>query len=637
MHSSIRSKLFTGICLPIAAIYLAVLGIEYRIRSNEAVVSMEAYLKELTESEAAEIDAKLSSVAQVCLTSAEIFGQNHSSDAIENISILRNMVSGNGDIYGMATAYEPGAVFKDRKFFSPYFCRDGGTGNLKFIDAGLHDFDYTSQNWYVLPKEKGKPVWTEPYYDNEFGKIIMCTYSAPIFRDGRFIGVSAADISLLKLSDDVDEMKAIGGYCTIVSRAGRIISHPVKSYIMNETVFSLAEKYRNHEFEDAGKKMTAGESGIARYQDFETGKAKWIVFSPVKSAGWSFAAVIFEDTVMQPIYSHIKRSIAFLLSALAVIAVIIFYISSRITRPLGMLAEAVEELGRGNLKAKVTGLENTDETGVLARAFNEMVMELGENVQSRIREETARKTVEAEINVAREIQLNLLPRKFPPFPDKREFELHALNLPAKFIAGDFFDFFFMDDDTLSFVIADVSGKGISAAMFMAVARTMLRDNSLPSEAPASIMKKVSDLLSLENDKLMFVTMFYGHYDIRTGELRYVNAGHNPPYLIRKNGKMEELEPTGPLAAVFPDAEYAERTVRLEPGDLLVCFTDGVTEAYSDGGGLFGEDRFMKLLSGISSEPAGKICSLISDEVLKYSSGDLKDDVTLVVLRRNIPV
>ena len=213
--------------------------------------------------------------------------------------------------------------------------------------------------------------------------------------------------------------------------------------------------------------------------------------------------------------------------------------------------------------------------------------------------------------------------------------MHALNRPAKFIAGDFFDFFFIDDHILSFVIADVSGKGISAAMFMAVARTMLRDNSLPSENPASVIKKVSDLLSQDNDKLMFVTMFYGHYDIRTGELRYVNAGHNPPYLIRKNGKMEELEPTGPLAAVFPDAKYTERTVYFEPDDLLVCFTDGVTEAYAADGELFGEDKLMKLLSGISTEPVGKICSLISEEVLKYSAGELKDDVTLLALRRNI--
>lgn len=635
MKLSIRNKLFVGICIPVTVIYIAVLRVEYRIRSNEAISSMEAYLRTLTESQSAEIDAKLSAVAQVCRTSAEILGQQHPSDTGENISILRSIISSNKDIYGMTTAYEPGAAFKDRRLFAPYFYREGGGGNLKFVDSGLHDFNYISKNWYTLPKEKGGPAWTEPYYDDVFGKAIMCTYSAPIFRDGVFIGVSAADISLPKLSDEVDEMRAIGGYCALISRTGKIISHPVKSYIMNETVFSLAEKYGELEFLESGKKMTEGKSGIARYRDLETGKVKWIVFSPVKSAGWSFAVVMFEDKVMAPIYSHMKRNITFLLMTLLIIVAVIFYISSRITRPLGFLADAVEELGRGNLKVAVSGLKNNDETGVLARAFNKMVVELDENVKSRIREEAARETVEAEICVARDIQLSLLPHKFPPFPDKKEFDLHAINLPAKFIAGDFFDFLFLNERILSFVIADVSGKGISAAMFMAVARTMLRDNSLPIENPEAVVKKVSDRLSLDNDKLMFVTMFYGHYDIMTGELRYVNAGHNPPYLIRKNGKMEELEPTGPLAAVFPDAKYVERNVRLEPDELLVCFTDGVTEAHVAGGELLGEDRFMKLLLGISSEPVEKICSIISDEVLKYSAGELKDDVTLLVLRRSI--
>ncbi|MFA6294466.1 MAG: cache domain-containing protein, partial [Victivallales bacterium] len=242
MKLSIRNKLFVGICIPIAVIYLVVLSVEYRIRSNAAILSMEAYLKELTESEAAEIDAKLASVAQVCRTSAGILSCCQLDDAEKIIRILRTSILGNSDIYGMATAYEPGIIFKDRRLFSPYFCRDTGTGDLMFVDTGLKDFNYTSQNWYALAKAKGEPVWTEPYYDDEFGKTFMCTYSAPIFRDGVFAGVSAADVSLSRLSDDVDEMKAAGGYCTMVSRSGRVISHPVKSYIMHETIFSLAEK-----------------------------------------------------------------------------------------------------------------------------------------------------------------------------------------------------------------------------------------------------------------------------------------------------------------------------------------------------------------------------------------------------------
>ncbi|HCE44757.1 MAG TPA: hypothetical protein DET40_14540 [Lentisphaeria bacterium] len=633
MKLSIRSKLFIGICLPIAAIYLLIIYAEYRIRAGEAIRSMQSYMKELTESEASEVDVKLSSISQLCRTSAEIISNYHPDNVEDNISLLRKSIASNDDIFGMAFAYEPNTIIKDRKFFCPYFCRDGSDGAMRFIDSSLDDYNYTSESWYTIAREKRKAVWTEPYYDDALGKILMCTYSVPIFIDGKFTGVSAADLSIEKLSGEVDEISATGGYCSIISRTGRVISHPDRSYIMKETIFSLAEKYRNKELEEAGRKMVAGKSGFSRYHDLETGRMKWLIFSPIKSSGWSFAAIISEDTVMEPIYSHIKRSLVYLLAGLGIIAIIIFMMSSRITRPLGLLADAVDRLGRGDLEAKVTGLKNTDEIGVLARAYNKMLENLRESIDSRIREETARKSVEAELNVAREIQLSLLPRKFPPFPDRKEFELHALNLPAKFMAGDFFDFFMLDENTLAFVIADVSGKGVPAAMFMAVTRTMLRDVSLSLKSPASVIKQVSDLISKDNDKLMFVTIFYGHYRIRTGELCYVNAGHNPPYLIRKDGKMEELEPTGPLAAVFPEAIYTEKNVCLQPDDTLVCFTDGVTEAYTGGGELFGEDGFTKLLSVIYTEDVDKINSRISEEILKYSSGDLKDDVTLLVLRR----
>ncbi|HBC88605.1 MAG TPA: hypothetical protein DCZ94_16785 [Lentisphaeria bacterium] len=633
MKLSIRSKLFIGICTPIAVIYLFILFVEYRIRSNEAAGSMQTYLKGVTESEAAEIDVQLSSIAQTCQTAVEIFAYYHPDTPEDTTEYLRKCITSNKNIYGMAIAYEPNAVFKDKKYFSPYFCRDAANGKLKFVDSSLENYNYTADKWFSLPKEKGHAVWTDPYFDAIYGKVLMCTYSVPIFRDGSFIGVLTADISLEKFADDVEELKIIGGYCTIVSNTGMIISHPERSYIMSETVFSLAKKNNNKDLIEVGRKMTAGEKGFLKFKDFNTGMTKWIVFCPIQSPEWSIAAVISEDTVMSPIYAHIKRNLIFFLSGLGIIVVIIFIMSSRITRPIGVLAEAVDRLGKGDLEAKVTGLKNTDEIGVLARAYNKMLGDLKENVESRIREETARKSVEAELNVAREIQLSLLPRKFPPFPDRKEFELHALNLPAKFMAGDFFDFFMLDDSTLAFVIADVSGKGVPAAMFMAVTRTMLRNISISRKNPSAIIKNVNDLIVMDNDKLMFVTIFYGHYSFRTGELCYVNAGHNPPYLIRRDGKMEELGPTGPLAAVFPEAGYTERTVRLQPDDTLVCFTDGVTEAYSDEGELFGEDRFTKLLSGIYSDEVEKVNSRISDEVMKYSANDLKDDVTLLVLRR----
>jgi len=634
MKLSIRSKLFIGICVPIAVIYLLVLFLESRIRRDEALTSMQTYLKGVTESEAEEINVQLSSIAQTCRTSVEILRYYHPDTTEENIEFLCKCITSNSDIYGMAIAYEPGAVLKDRKFFSPYFCREDGTGKLKFVDSGLASYDYTSDQWFSLPKEKGIAVWTDPYFDSVYGKVLMCTYSVPIFRDGSFIGVLTADISLEKFDSKVDEVSIVGGYCAIVSRTGGIISHPERSYIMNETIFSLARKYNSPDLADVGRKMTAGESGFMKFKDFSNGRTKWIVFAPIRSSEWSFAAVILEDTVMGPTYAHIRRSLVFFLIGLGIIAAIIFMMSSRIVRPVGMLADAVDRLGRGDLDAKVTGLRNTDEIGVLARAYNKMLEDLKRNIDSRIKEETARKSVEAELNVAREIQLSLLPRKFPPFPGRKEFDLHALNLPAKFMAGDFFDFFMMDDSTMAFVIADVSGKGVPAAMFMAVARTMLRDVSSSLKEPSAIIKRVSDLLAEDNDRLMFVTIFYGHYKFRTGDLCYVNAGHNPPYLFRRDGKMEELGTTGPLAAVFPDASYTEMTTRLQTGDTLICYTDGVTEAYVGGGELYGDERFTRLLSGIHSENVGKIDAEISEAVTAYSSGDLKDDVTLLTLRKN---
>ncbi len=485
-----------------------------------------------------------------------------------------------------------------------------------------------------MPREKGCAVWTDPYYDAIYGKVLMCTYSVPMYRDGIFIGVLTADVCLDQFTEEVDEIKIIGGYSAIVSRTGRIISHPDRSYIMKETVFSIAEKMGNKELADAGREMISGKSGFRKFYDSEMRETKWLVFAPIRSSGWSMAAVIMEDTVMAPIYAHIKRSLIFFLFGLLVIAIAIFIISSRITRPIGMLADAVDRLGKGDLDAKVTGLKNTDEIGVLARAYNKMLGDLKDNIDARVREQAVAKAVEAELNVAREIQLSLLPRRFPPFPGKREFSLHALNLPAKFMAGDFFDFFMLNDDTLAFVIADVSGKGVPAAMFMAVSRTMLRDMSLSNSKPAEVVKKVSDLLAIDNDKMMFVTMFYGHYNFKTGELRYSNAGHNPPYLFRKDGKMEELVPTGPLAAVFPGTDYSEANITLQPGDTLVCFTDGVTEAYPVGGELYGEERFTRLLSGIWSEDVEILDNKVSDEIRKYSDADLKDDVTLLTLRRN---
>jgi len=282
---------------------------------------------------------------------------------------------------------------------------------------------------------------------------------------------------------------------------------------------------------------------------------------------------------------------------------------------------------------KVSGVPRGDEIGRLAETFNTMVTELKANVEARIHEEAARKAVESELKVARGIQASLLPRIFPPFPDRKEFDLHAVNEPAKFIAGDFFDFFFINEDTLAVVMADVSGKGVPAAMFMAVARTAIRNFTVPGKSPAQILKHVNDVMAKDNDNSMFVTLFYAFYNVRTGGLTFANAGHNPPYILRREGGLDKLMPTGPILSVFDDAEYTDSHAAMNPGEVLVLFTDGVTEANKNGE-LYGEKRFEPLLLSLLNLKVETICQTIIDTVIDFGGRELGDDVTLLALRRN---
>jgi sigma-B regulation protein RsbU (phosphoserine phosphatase) len=315
--------------------------------------------------------------------------------------------------------------------------------------------------------------------------------------------------------------------------------------------------------------------------------------------------------------------------------IVIVFITGRLAVPIKRLAIFAQKLSAGDLDAHVGDIRFAKEIDQLALTFDKMVNDLKSNIERRIKEETALQTVESELQAARRIQTSLLPRVFPPFPERKEFDLHAMNEPVAFIAGDFFDFFFIKPDTLAFVIADVSGHGIPAAMFMAVSRTAIRTFAAPDHSPHEIINQVNHVLSVDNDAVMFVTLFYGHYNVATGELTYVNGGHDPPYIVRKDGRLESLPATGPLVAAFEGISYEEKTVRLEPGDILVAYTDGVTEAHSNRDNvLYGTVRLEPLLGEIREEPVEEICARIYHATDHFANHESQDDVTLLVLRRN---
>jgi phosphoserine phosphatase RsbU/P len=628
---SIRTKLCLAIGGPLLAFYALIVWLDYRATSARALADMEARWTELVVRQAVELDGDLR-VAQQAAAGAATFLTLHPELSAEQIeSVLRAELGANEAVFGMCAAFEPWAFRPDVEAFSPYFCRDA-EGGLRRIDIAAARPDYRTLDWYRAVQATDRPAWTEPYYDEDISERWMCTYSAPFHRNGKFRGLVTVDILSEDLLREIRRVEVGGGYCFLLSRHGVFISHPDEALAMRDSIFAVAERGGSDELAAVGRRMTAGAAGCVRIRDPRTGEAKWVVHAPVSATQWSLAAVIPEREVLGPVRAWMRRFLAILFAGLAVIVGVVALVSTRITRPLSRLAAAAESLGQGDLDARVSGVGGSDEVARLAERFNAMVGDLKANVEGRLREEASRRAVEGELRAAREIQASLLPALLPD-DAQREFDLDAINVPAKTVAGDFYDFYFVDDRRLALVMADVSGKGVPAAVYMAVARTKLRDFTTADKTPAEVVAEVNRSLTEDNESGMFVTMFFGYYDARDGELVYANAGHCPPYVIRASGELEPLEPTGPIVAPFHAAVFENARCRLERGDQIFLFTDGVTEANGETTDLFGDERLERLLREAPSRPPADVCRSVVAAVGLFSRDDLKDDVTVLALRR----
>jgi phosphoserine phosphatase RsbU/P len=243
---------------------------------------------------------------------------------------------------------------------------------------------------------------------------------------------------------------------------------------------------------------------------------------------------------------------------------------------------------------------------------------------------------QAEWDFATDLQLAGLPQDFPAFPDRTEFDLHAGMVTAKEVGGDLYDFFLLTPHRLAFVVADAAGKGLPAAIFITLARTLLRAAAQRLADPAVCLSTANALLCIDNPTLMFATAFYGILDTETGEIHYANAGHNPPYMLRGSGKVDVVPGAGSMAlGVIEDMSYQTQRIRLAPGDSLVCFSDGVTEATNAAGALFGEERLVDFLAGHTrSHPTELLGSIIGEVDAYMALAPMADDVTLLVVRYN---
>lgn len=357
-------------------------------------------------------------------------------------------------------------------------------------------------------------------------------------------------------------------------------------------------------------------------------------YTPVPSSGWSIGVIYPKNELTEDII-HLNRIVIFLgIAGILLLSVAVTLNTRSITRQLREMSEAAERIGTGNLDIELPPVKSGDEVGKLTAAFHYMKTSLKEYIAKLTEATAAKERIESELKIASEIQMGILPKKFPPFPDRTEFDIFATIKPAKEVGGDFYDFFFIDQNHLCFVIADVSGKGIPAAIFMAVTRTFIKAIAASGISPGELLTKVNEELCIGNDSNMFVTIFCGILDTKTGEIMYTNAGHNPPLIIQDGKQVKWLEGERNIfIGAMEQVNYKTDRIVLHHGDALFMYTDGVTEAMNEREDQFTGERLEKEIIALQDKPIQEIVDEIMEKVVSFAHGvSQSDDITMLALQ-----
>jgi len=397
-------------------------------------------------------------------------------------------------------------------------------------------------------------------------------------------------------------------------------------------------------YEASGELRRVFDTGVPQMdeEEDEYGSFLSVVIPQTNALGEVFlvGADIYISEVQAQLRHTLARSTAIGVLVFLFVSLLGAGLSRRITGPLVTLAEQTRRLSANGFAPdetfeRETGLISTrsrDEVGRMAGATIQMVHKLQDYIENIKKFTAAKERIESELNIARNIQMSFLPKVFPPWPHIKSFDIYAALEPAREVGGDLYDFFLLDDDHLFFGVGDVSGKGVPSALFMAVTKTLFKGMADPGLKPGEILDRVNNELRENNDALMFVTVFCGILNFRTGEFVFTNAGHNPPVLIRAGAEPAFLEiPKGFILGV-EEFSYKTSSIQLQTGDRLVLYTDGVTEAMNAEHQLYGEARMMETIGTTKASDARELVTTLMASVHAYAAGEPQsDDVTILSL------
>ena len=512
-------------------------------------------------------------------------------------------------------------------------------------------YDYMSREWYRDTKEAQKLIYTDPYITPYGGYCI--SVCVPYYDNRGFASVALADLDTdyilkrMRINED-DETE----FSFIVDRKGEIIISPMK-----EGPFSATEGPRdlcnseNSDLAAVGQRMVRGEVGLSEV--VLDGREYYLAYAPLQDIGWSICTVDSKDEVMVGVqriedytqgiisdYSEGLQKFFLLMTMLSALlfVVILFAILKANVRlaksfaaPINLLTERAGEIARGNFEKKLN-IDTGDELETLAESFNKMMDELAAYTEHLSKISAQKERIETELSVATRIQAGMLPQVTKPFIGK-EFDLAAIMQPAKEVGGDFYDFYFIDERHLALTVADVSDKGVPAALFMVIAKTLLKESLLFAGADklSQVFVETNNALINVNEENMFVTVFTGILDTKTGEFVYANAGHNPP-VLKAGGKCRFLNKAdSPILGMVEGLDFPTGILTLNPGDSILLYTDGVTEARNDEQAFFGEKRLLKAAESFGRNAKADINGLLSIITNYEGKAEQSDDITMLEL------
>ncbi len=549
--------------------------------------------------------------------------------------ITSQLVERNEAIVGSILAL-PEYALNGEKFFAAYSFRDPETGEVTTSQVGNVDYDYFAMDWYLVPKLLDKPYWSDPYFDEGAGNISMCTYSLPLKdKDGKFIGVFTADLPIEWLSEVVNEIKPYkSSYNLMVGKDASYIVHTDPDRILRETIFTATHNMEDTTVFHIGREMVAGHRGSQLLENDDTTSV--VFYTPVPSSGWSVAMVC----PLRDIYRETQRMGYTLALTLFIVLVLLFviinYVIGKMTEPLHQFSESARKIAEGDFNAPLPEIESEDEMHMLKESFHHMQVSLTDYIEQLKETTSVKERIESELNIAREIQMSMIPKIFPPYPDRNDIDIYASMRPAKEVGGDLYDFF-LDEGKLYFAVGDVSGKGVPASLFMAVTRSIFRSIAASMGDPGKIISAMNEAMCDGNDANMFVTLFIGVVDLDTLKMTYSNAGHNPPVIMGRDGSVSFIPVdscSGLPIGLFGGQDYADASLQLSSEDKLILYTDGLTEAENKKAELYGDDRLLKTLAkpGLAQLGVRDLLENVLADVEGHVAGaPQSDDLTMMVM------